>query len=57
MNLKRIFTLSIAEELIRRGNNLVEVEKHKYEPDLQVFRFEHTEKLEKDLVDITVYNN
>lgn len=50
--LKRIFTLKLADELVKRGNEIVDYEINTKNPKLKVFIFEDNERLQKDISEI-----
>jgi len=52
-NIKRIFTKAIATELIVMGNDQITTEIHKDDKKRLVYVFKLTEKLLKDLSEIT----
>ena len=57
MKTKIIHSKKVAEELIKRNNNLLTIEKHNKNKKYSVFRFKETDKLLKDLTEITNKNN
>lgn len=57
MKTKIIHSKRVAEELIKRNNNLLTIEKHNTNKNYSVFRFKETNKLLKDLTNITNKNN
>lgn len=53
MEPKAIYKKSLMVELIKLGNNLLHSERNKNNPKYQIFYFEHTRKLERDIANLT----
>lgn len=51
--MKKIFSLKLANELMRKGNKVVDIEINTKNPKLKVFLFEDTDKLRNDMTSIT----
>jgi hypothetical protein len=54
INTKHIFNGFIAKQLLKKGNVIVDLQKNHNLKNASVFIFENTDKLNKDLTDITV---
>lgn len=53
MKTKTIFTRKLAYELRLRGHSIVAVKPNPYKPEFNVWIFEDSDRLEKDLTEIT----
>ncbi len=49
---KEIFSIRVANELVRLGHKIIDVRLNYKDPKLRVFIFNETEQLKKDLEDI-----
>ena len=53
MRAKPIFNSFLAKQLLKRGNQIIDLQKNNKLQNATIFYFEETEKLKKDIEDLT----
>lgn len=56
MDIKKIFSLKVANHLIKMGNEIIDYEINLQNPKFKIFIFKKTDKLINDLTEFTKLN-